>query len=111
MDTYKVYIKIDSKNKVIAVNSSEFIPDITGWIKIDEGQGDKYHHAQGNYLNKPLINLDRTHNYIYENNAVRETTEAEKATELASFPAPQPTPEEKLRADIEYLSAMTGVTL
>jgi len=111
MDTYKVYIQIDSSNHVIAVNSDAFLTDLTNWIKIDEGIGDKYHHAQGNYFDKPLINMNGTHNYVYENNVVRETTEIEKQAELASLPAPAPTETEKMRADIDYLSAMTGVAI
>ena len=107
----KVYIKFDSNKIVIAVDADWNIKDLANWIEIDEGIGDKYHHAQGNYFFKPLVNFDGTHNYLYENNIVRETTVEEKANELASFPKPRPTPEERLRADIEYLSAMTGVVL
>lgn len=113
MYTYKVYIQIDSDRYVIAINSSAFLTDTTDWIQIDEGNNppDKYHHAMGNYFDKPLFDENRCHNYIYQNLSVRETTVEEKSTELAGFPALQPTLEEKMRADIEYLSAMTGVTL
>lgn len=53
---YKVYIKIDDDNNIIAINSDAFIEseDIKNWIYIDEGYGDKYHHAQGNYLDKSV---------------------------------------------------------
>ena len=105
MDTYKAYIKIDSNNKLIAINSSAFLSNTTGWTKIDEGVGDKYHHAQGNYFEKPLINMNGTHNYIYENKAVRETTGEEKQAELASFPKPEPTESEKIAKymlDLDY---------
>lgn len=33
------------------------------------------------------------------------------AAELAALPAPPPTAQEQLRADVDYLAAMTGVTL
>lgn len=49
-----VYALKDDKNRIIAVNSSAFLGDITGWIKIDEGVGDRYMHAQGNYLPGPV---------------------------------------------------------
>lgn len=52
---YGVYINIDPQGRVYDINSDEFIPDLTGWIKIDEGYGDRYHHAQGNYLPGPLM--------------------------------------------------------
>lgn len=53
---YKVYIKIDDDNNIIAINSDAFIEseDIKNWIYIDEGYGDKYYHAQGNYLDKSV---------------------------------------------------------
>lgn len=52
---YGVYVKKDEENRIIAINSSSFIFDTMGWVKIDEGYGDKYHHAQGNYLDKSLF--------------------------------------------------------
>ncbi len=53
-DTYTVYIQTDANGNITAVNSSAFLSDTTGWIKIDEGTGDKYHHAQGNYFEQPI---------------------------------------------------------
>ena len=51
---YKVYAKVAEDGRVLDVNSDAFIPDLTGWVEIDQGNGDKYHHAQGNYLHGPL---------------------------------------------------------
>lgn len=61
----KVYIKINENKEVIAVGSSIFITDLTGWIEIDSGFGDKYAHAQSQYFDRPLINKDGTYNYKY----------------------------------------------
>lgn len=58
MEPYIVYVKTDDQNRIIAINSSTFIPDPSGWIEIDSGFGDKYHHAQGNYFDQ-LIFDDR----------------------------------------------------
>lgn len=55
MRPYIVYIKTDDLNRVTAINSSSFLIDTDGWIEIDSGYGDKYHHAQGNYLNKSIM--------------------------------------------------------
>ena len=52
---YIVYVKTNSDGFIIAVNSSEFLRDTTGWIAIDSGWGDKYHHAQGNYFPEPIF--------------------------------------------------------
>lgn len=84
----KVYIKIDNNSNITAVNSGIFISDLMSWIEIDEGNGDKYAHAQGNYFKKPLINDNGCHNYKYENNSVRETTDVEKELEKNSFSVP-----------------------
>lgn len=54
MQPYIVYVKVDESNRVTSINSSAFLADVTGWTEIDSGYGDKYHHAQGNYFDKPL---------------------------------------------------------
>lgn len=98
-ENYKVYVRVKD-NLVTEINSSAFITDTEGWIKIDEGTGDKYHHAQGNYFGKPIINFDGTHNYKLVDGAVVETTDEEKAEELAGFPQSEPDPITQLQADI-----------
>lgn len=55
MTPYIVFVKLDDANRIIAVNSSAFLRDVTGWAEIDSGYGDKYHHAQGNYFDKPIM--------------------------------------------------------
>lgn len=67
MEDYKikVYARVNENNEIIEVGSSIFIKDLTGWIKIDEGYGDKYAHAQSQYFDKPLRNDDGTYNYKY----------------------------------------------
>lgn len=52
---YKVFARLDNAGRVLAVNSSAFLSNADGWTKIDEGFGDKHHHAQGNYLPGPLM--------------------------------------------------------
>ena len=62
----KVYIKVNSNNEVIAINSSVFIKNPTGWIKIDEGFGNKYSHAEVSYLSDQLVDENFKFNYKYE---------------------------------------------
>ena len=57
MKPYIIYVKTDDANRIIAANSSAFIQDITGWVEIGSGFGDKYHHAQGNYFPKPIMDM------------------------------------------------------
>lgn len=73
-----VYIKIDANNYVIGINSGIFLDSIENYIKIDEGKGDKYSHAQGNYLEKGLFDSNGIYNYKYINNKLVELTEEEK---------------------------------
>ena len=62
----KVFIKIDYNTKnIIDINSEIFIKDLTGWIKIDSGYGDKYAHAQSQYFDKPLIAENGDYNYKF----------------------------------------------
>ena len=51
---YIVYVKTNDSNYIVAVNSSEFLSNTIGWIEIDRGYGDKYHHAQNNYFKNPI---------------------------------------------------------
>ena len=81
---YIVYIKIDNKNRIIAINSSAFISDVSGWIEIDSGEGDRYHHAQGNYLDKSLLTEEGYYRYKYENNNIIERSKDEIDTDAFS---------------------------
>ena len=100
-----VYIRTNTSGKVTAVNSSVFIENTEGWLKIDEGIGDKYAHAQGNYFEKPLIDEKGLHNYVWENETIREATKEEKEAELLAMPKPVPSAEADLLSmavDHEY---------
>ena len=105
MDEYTVYIKTDEQGRIIAVNSSAFLDDTTDWIEIDSGVGDKYHHAQGNYLDKPICTDDGIYRYKLVDGAVVERTVEEIAADLAAQPAPEPTQEERIAALEDELSA------
>ena len=65
-------ISVYDKNEIIEVGSNIFIENFSNWIKIDEGTGDKYAHAQNQYLEKTIVNEDGQFNYIFENNKVKE---------------------------------------
>ena len=94
MKPYEVYIQTNENGYIVAVNSSAFLTDINGWIKIDEGYGDKYHHAQNNYFDKPIITESGVYRYKYDG-VVRECTAEEIAEQESNIPVPeQPTPSE-----------------
>lgn len=81
----KVYVKLDSNNCITQIDSSIFIQDTIGWTQIDEGNGDKYAHAQGNYLKKGLVDSNGKYNYKLADGNIVELTDAEKVT---LFPTP-----------------------
>ena len=107
---YKVYIQIDDQNRITAINSSAFVP--TDWgIEIDSGTGDKYHHAQGNYFDKGIYTEDRIPRYKLVDGQAQERTEEEIQSDRDAIPSPPPTEQEQLRADLDFIAAMTGVEL
>lgn len=99
----RVYIKIDSENRVTAVNSEIFISDILGWVEIDNGDGDKFAHAQGNYLPKPITDENGVYRFKFENGAVCERSADEMAEDLP-IPEPMPPSNAELAAAIAELA-------
>ena len=98
---YKVYIKIDENKCITNVESSLTLTDTSDYIQIDEGTGDKYSHAQGNYFprDKPLRDSQGRCNYKYVNNEVVELTDEEKES-LFTTPVQQPTEQQILNAKL-----------
>lgn len=74
----KVYVKTDTNTVITEINSDVFLSDVDGYTLIDEGNGDKYAHAQGNYLESGLIDERGRYNYKLRDGNVTELTEAEK---------------------------------
>lgn len=99
----RVYIKIDSENRVTAVNSEIFISDTSGWVEIDNGDGDRFAHAQGNYLPKPITDDNGVYRYKFENGAVCERSADETAVDMP-FPEPVPPTNAELAAAIAELA-------
>lgn len=75
--SYAVYVKVNSKSQIVAVNSSAFLTNADGWIEIDEGTGDRYRHAQGNYLPGALYTKDGIPRYKLVDGQPVERTEEE----------------------------------
>ena len=90
---YKVYAHLDGAGNIIAINSSAFLADLTDWTLIDEGQGDRYHHAQGHYLDGGLYTPDGIPLYRWDGTQVIQRTEEEIEADRAAIP-PVVTPEE-----------------
>lgn len=98
METYIVYVKTNASSYITGVNSSDFLEDTAGWLKIDSGYGDKYHHAQNNYFPQPIRTMSGACRYkLMDGKPVECTAEEIAAQEEANKPKPVPTTEERLK--------------
>lgn len=97
-DTFKVYVRIDAQNRITAVDSDANLASFTDWIEIDEGTGDKYHHAQTYYFDGDLYESHGIPRYKYINNEPVERTQAEIEADIAALPEPEPTAQEQTDA-------------
>lgn len=124
MQPYIVYVKTDDANQITSVNSSAFLRNTDGWTEIDRGYTQRHHHAQGNYFDKPIMDMRGIHRYKAYPFAdapageiiarfikdgveylILERTASEMDADFAARPAPEPTTEELLletAADHEY---------
>ena len=109
MDTEscKVLVQTDDAGRVTAINSDAFVSG-DGWTQIDEGEGDRYRHAQNNYLTHTLADERGVYRYKLVDGLVVQRTQAEMDADYAARQTPEPTEEEKertlLKAQIQALS-------
>lgn len=103
---YKVYIKTSPSGIVTAINSDAFLPSTDGWTLIDQGETDRFHHAQGNYLPKPLMTMQGIYQYKLVDGKVVERTADEIAADIAAIPPPPPSAEERIKTLEAKLAAL-----
>ena len=105
MDEYKVYVRTDSGGIITDINSSAVISG-DGWTEVDCGEGDRFHHAQGNYLERGLTGDDGIYNYKLVDSIPVLRSDDEKAPERARVSAAIEISDlkEKL-AETDYISA------
>ena len=98
VDVYKVYAKISEFGYITSVNSSAFLSDTTGWTEIGQGTGDKYHHAQGNYLAGPLMTVGGAYRYKLAEGIPAECTQEEiQEQEEANQPLQTPSLDDRVK--------------
>lgn len=90
-----VYIKTDTTGRIIGVNSDAFLSSLDGWQKVDEGRGDKFHHAQGNYLEMPLTDENGVFRYELKNGKIKERKRKDMEAD-AQARTVQPTDRERI---------------
>ncbi|MDY4140828.1 MAG: hypothetical protein SOY30_16055 [Eubacteriales bacterium] len=94
---YKVLVRVDDAERVVEINSSAFITNTDGWVEIDSGMGDKFHHAQGNYMPGPLMDERGVYRYKLVDGKVVERTAEEMDADYVP-PEQRPTTEQRVDA-------------
>lgn len=109
-DEYKVYVSL-SNGYITSINSEIFLSEeeVSAMTEIDKGQGDKYAHAQSQYLEKGLVDEHGRYNYKYVEGKVVEVAEADKPT--IKEPEQQATAQDKIEAQVMYTAMMTDTLL
>ena len=111
MNPYIVYVKPNSSGYITAVNSSAFLSDTTGWVEIDSGYGDKYHHAQGNYFNKPIMTMSGAYQYkLVEDKILKCMPDEITTQEEANKSVETPSQLDVIESKVSYIAMMTGLT-
>lgn len=107
----KVYINKDSENNITSINSEIFLSEeeMSTMTEIDKGKGDKYAHAQSQYLKKGLVDEQGRYNYRFVEGKVVEVAEEEKPT--IKEPEQQATAQDKIEAQVMYTAMMTDTLL
>ena len=106
-----VYIKIDEQGRITRCEGEYTLPsDLTDWILIDEGEPcDKRNLAQSHYFPGGLYTMDGIPRYRWDGTQAALRTEEDMEADRAALPEPEPTEQEQLRADVDFLLAMGGV--
>lgn len=96
---HKVYVSLQD-GYITSINSDIFLSEdeIQTMTEIDKGQGDKYAHAQSQYLEKGLVDEQGRYNYKFVEGKVIEVEEADKPT--IEEPKAVPTEQEKINAQL-----------
>lgn len=96
---YKVYVSLQD-GYITSINSEIFLSqeEIQTMTEIGKGQGDKYSHAQSQYLDKELVDEYGRYNYKFVEGEVVEVAEADKPT--IEEPKAVPTEQEKINAQL-----------
>ena len=96
-----VYIKVDEQGRILRCDGGYTTPaDLTGWIEIDEGTGDKYNLCQSHYFADGMYTMDGIPRYRWDGSAAVLRAEEELEADRAAIPEPKPskTVEDRLTA-------------
>ena len=107
---YKVYVSLQD-GYITSINSEIFLSqeEMDTMTEIDRGQGDKYAHAQSQYLEKGLVDEHGRYNYKFVEGKVIEVAEGDKPKVV--YQEQQATAQDKIEAQVMYTALMTDTLL
>lgn len=107
------YITTDAQGRITYAWSDGPHPDrdTSDAICINEEGSYQFRLTPSGEENPPLYTMDGIPLYKWDGEQIVPRTEAEIAADRAAIPEPPPSPQEQLRADVDFLAAMQGVTL
>lgn len=109
----KHYISADFQSRITDGWSDGPRPDrdTTDAICINEQGGYQFRLFPGGEENPALYTMDGVPLYRWDGQAVQRRTDKEIGADRLYIPAPSPTAQEQLRADVDFLAALQGVIL
>ena len=108
MKKSKVYVLPDASGRITCIDGGYTMPeDLTGWVLIDEGTGDRYNLCQGNYFPQPIMDDRGIYRYKLADGKAVERTQEEMDADYVP-PEVKPTDAErisKLESEKKLLTA------
>lgn len=112
MPKSRVYILLDEKERIVRIEGEYSLPsDLTGWVQIDEGYGDRFSLAQSHYLDGGLYTTQGIPRYKYDGGACVLRSEEEIAADRDALPKPQPSQLDRVEAQATYTAMMTDTMM
>lgn len=112
MPKSRVYILLDEKERIVRIEGEYSLPsDLTGWVQIDEGYGDRFSLAQSHYLDGGLYTMQGIPRYKYEGGVCVLRSEAEIAADRDALPKPQLSQLDRVEAQATYTAMMTDTMM
>jgi len=107
------YITVDDQSRITDAWSDGPRPDqdTANAICINEQGGYQFRFSPDGEENPPIYTMDGIPLYKWDGEQVIQRAEEEIEADRAAIPAPPPTAQEQLRADVDYIAAMGGIVL
>ena len=90
-DKSKVYIQTDADGRILRCDGGYTTPaDLTGWLEIDEGNGDRYNLCQSHYFDGGLYTMDGIPRYHWAGEKAVLRSETDLEADRSAIPEPKP---------------------